>query len=256
MEKNAGYAVGIDLGGTFIKYALVSDEGKIIFQNKVALGNDISREVILEKIYQSVNKTLDEAARRSIEVSGIGVGSPGIVYNGVIIGGADNLNGWENIELKSFLENKFHLMTQVENDANVMGLGEVFYGAARGCSDVVFLTIGTGIGGAMVLNGKLYGGYQNRGGELGHITIAYNGIDCNCGGRGCLEAYASTSALIKQYTKAMEISDDGIDGRYIVKKYLAKESYNQWDYETKSWSNSQVMIDTFLYNSKYSERAN
>ena len=109
-----------------------------------------------------------------------------------------------------------------------MGLGEVIYGAAKGLSDIVFLTVGTGIGGALFLNGRLYGGYRNRGTELGHLIIhGLNGNQCTCGASGCLEAHASVSALIALYRQLLEKNGreipSRIDGKYIVERYKAQE---------------------------------
>jgi len=217
------YAVGIDLGGTFIKFALVAGSGDILFSDKLPVGGTATRDDILETIGKSVQLTLEKAAEKGVPVTGIGIGTPGVVCDGVVAGGADNLDKWENIPLSAIFSEKFRLPVFVDNDANVMGLGEVTYGAAKNCTDVIFLTVGTGIGGAIVANGKLYGGYKNRGTELGHITIDHNGIDCNCGGRGCLEAYASTSALLRQYAKETGMDEKKLDGFYLVQKFKEGE---------------------------------
>ncbi|MCY1723165.1 ROK family protein [Prolixibacteraceae bacterium Z1-6] len=217
------YAAGIDLGGTFVKYALVSETGKLLIDGKLPVGGKATREDTLEAIEVSIQKVMDKAAEESLEVSGIGIGSPGIVCDGIVHGGADNLDRWENIDLAKIFGDKFNLPVLADNDANVMGLGEATYGAAKGCSDVIFITVGTGIGGAIVANGELYGGFKNRGTEMGHVTIDHKGIDCNCGGRGCLEAYASTSALIQQYADKTGQDVETITGHYIVEKYKASE---------------------------------
>ena len=219
------YAAGIDLGGTFVKLALVSENGDFLSEGKLSIGEKALKEKILDTISDAIQLVMNKARKDNITVSGIGIGTPGVVDNGVVIGGADNLNGWENLDLSSIFSTAFGLPVFVENDANVMGLGESVYGAAKNCTDVIFFTVGTGIGGAMILNGKLYGGYKNRGAELGHFTIDHKGIDCNCGGRGCLEAYASTSALIKQYADLSGKKADTIDGRYIVKKFMEGEEH-------------------------------
>jgi glucokinase len=217
------YAVGVDLGGTSVKFALVSEMGDILYADKLLLGKNAKREVILSILHTAIHTTLKQAEKLDLIISGIGIGTPGIVNNGVVLGGADNLNGWKNIFLGSVFSKAFDLPVFVDNDANVMGLGEAAYGAAQGSSDVVFITVGTGIGGAVVINGKLFGGHGNRGTELGHISINHNGIDCNCGGRGCLEAYASTAALIQQYALKTGKKESEIDGYYIVGKYLEEE---------------------------------
>ncbi|NOR75776.1 MAG: ROK family protein [Draconibacterium sp.] len=217
--KNLKYAAGIDLGGTFVKYALVSSAGDILVEGKLPIGGKATKEDTLKAIELSIQKTIDKAKEESLSVAGIGIGSPGIVNDAVVIGGADNLQDWENMDLGSIFSTKFNLPVLAYNDANVMGLGEVAFGSAKDATDVIFFTVGTGIGGAIVANGELYGGYKNRGAELGHVTIDHKGIECNCGGRGCLEAYASTSALIEQYAVLKGMDAKGIDGHYIVKKF-------------------------------------
>ena len=224
-NRKIRYAVGIDLGGTFVKFALVSELGEILYDDKLPIGSSSKRDDILNTLHQAIQLTCEKAELQQLELSGIGIGSPGIICDGVVVGGADNLDGWENIQLASIFSEAFHLPVFADNDANVMGLAEVAYGAAKGCTDVVFITVGTGIGGAIVADGKLYGGYKNRGAELGHITIDHYGIDCNCGGRGCLEAYASTSALIKKYCELSGKSEQEVDGFYIVEKYHAAERF-------------------------------
>lgn len=128
-----------------------------------------------------------------------------------MLGGADNIKGWINIPLAEIIENAIHLPIGVDNDANLMGLGETAYGAAKGCREVVFLTIGTGIGGAVIIDGELYRGYKNKGTELGHIVLFGDGEPCSCGSFGCLEQYASTSALVRRfnaYCSQQNISHD------------------------------------------------
>ena len=156
------YAVGIDLGGTFVKYALVSDLGEILFDGILPVGRKSEREDILKTIKFSIQKAMEEAAEKSLKLSGIGIGSPGIVCNGVVLGGADNLDRWSNINLAEIYSKIFGLPVFVDNDANVMGLGELAFGAAKDCTDVVFITVGTGIGGAIVVNGQLYGVIKSR----------------------------------------------------------------------------------------------
>lgn len=217
------YAIGIDLGGTFVKYTLVSNSGEILFEGKLPIGGDATREDTLGAIQEAIQQVVNEATKEGIELKGIGIGTPGIVDDGIVLGGADNLDRWENLDLGTIYSEKFGMPVFVDNDANVMGLGETAFGAAKDCSDVIFITVGTGIGGAIVINSQLYGGYKNRGGELGHLTIQHDGIDCSCGGRGCLEAYASTSALIQQYADKTGKDIKGIDGYYIIKKFKENE---------------------------------
>ena len=223
--SNMTYAAGIDLGGTFVKLALVSDNGQIHLEDSLKIKSGAQREDVLDTIGMAISRIVEYGTGLAIQISGIGIGTPGIVCDNTVVGGADNLPGWENVPLGTLFSEKYGVPVFVDNDANVMGLGETAYGAARGCTDVIFITVGTGIGGAMVINGKLYGGYQNRGAELGHITVEHNGIDCNCGGRGCLEAYASTSALISQYSRLTGRNPEEVDGRYVVEKFKEGEPF-------------------------------
>lgn len=196
------YAIGIDLGGTSVKYALVSEAGEVLFGGKLPSQASVSAGAVMEQVAEAARTVKEEAAKRNCILKGIGLGTPGIVdeTNRIVLGGAENIAGWENIDLASFLEEQTGLPAIIGNDANLMGLGETKYGAARGCSHVVFLTVGTGIGGAVIIDGKLFNGYANRGTELGHVPLIATGEQCACGATGCLEHYASTAALIRRFS--------------------------------------------------------
>ena len=195
------YNIGIDLGGTAIKYGLVSTNGQLIFESQLPTQADCGAETVLQNIIKAVSAVQDKCYELRIIPAGIGIGTPGIVdkTNRIVMGGADNIVGWINVNIADKVEETCKLPTFINNDANLMGLGEQAYGAAKDCSDVLFLTVGTGIGGAIIIDGKLFGGYENRGTELGHIPLFFDGIPCSCGSVGCLETYASTSALIQQF---------------------------------------------------------
>lgn len=219
------YAVGVDLGGTFVKVALVSEVGKIIYKNKLSIGNKALKQNILDTIEKIIQVAIDKAITDNLNVVGIGIGTPGIVNEGVILGGSENLDGWENIDLATYYSKIFNLPVKVDNDANLMGLGEFHYGAAKVCTDAVFLTIGTGIGGAVIINNELFGGFKNRGTELGHVVVEHNGPKCNCGGKGCLELYASTTALIKHYASLSGMKIKDLNGHFIVEKYHQNDQH-------------------------------
>lgn len=232
------YAIGIDLGGTNIKYAIVSEEGKFLTEGIEPTFAHISSDKIINQLFVVVDTALAYAKANKILLAGIGIGSPGIVdeAEGTILGGAENLQGWENIPLADIISKHAHLPVKVNNDANVMGLAEAAFGAVKGCSDVLFLTIGTGIGGAILINKQLYGGFKNRGTELGHVPIIANGEKCACGSVGCLEHYASASAMVRRYQeRAQQTNIDApadISGKYIIDLYhqndpLAQEIVNE-----------------------------
>jgi glucokinase len=216
-------AVGIDLGGTLIKYALVNEKGTLLTYKTHPTDANTSREKVIKNLEICAKEVLVKAKLESWDVLGIGVGIPGVVDNGVVQGGAENLPDWENLHFADVFKRKVGVPVWIENDANLMGLAEVKFGSCEGIKDAVFLTIGTGVGGAMILNGMLYSGYRNRGAELGHIIVEMNGEKCTCGARGCLQAHASIFALIRDYKnlllkKKMKLPLK-IDGEYIIKKY-------------------------------------
>ena len=235
------YAIGIDLGGTSIKYALVDKAGNSFFEGKLPSFASVSAAKVMEQLIKAATLLKDEAAKQDWNVLGIGLGTPGIVdeTNRIVLGGAENIIGWENIDVASLMEKQMSLPVVVGNDANLMGLGETKYGAGRGCTHVVFLTVGTGIGGAVIIDGKLFNGYANRGTELGHVPLIANGEHCACGAVGCLEYYASTSALTRRFSilaKEQNLSfDTEINGELIVRLYhedfpLAVEGMNEHFY--------------------------
>lgn len=223
-------AIGIDLGGTEIKYALVSDTGQVDFEGSLPSQADQSATHVLQQLMQAADAVLTSARAAGIDhqIAGIGLGTPGIVSpdGRRVLGGAENIAGWEQIDVATPLEQHTGLKVCAGNDANLMGLGETRYGAARGCTDVVFITVGTGIGGAVIIGGRLFSGYAGRGTELGHTPLIANGERCNCGAIGCLEHYASTSALVRMFTRAAERQgvrfSQPIDGKSITRLYLER----------------------------------
>ncbi|WEK17728.1 MAG: ROK family protein [Candidatus Pedobacter colombiensis] len=214
------YAIGIDVGGSSLKCGLVSNTGEVVYSFLFPLNNVLTEGEVIALINAAIRKCVEYAPEKVI---GVGIGFPGIVDQNVVIGGADNLPGFENLDLGKIIAASTSLNVVIDNDANMMGWGELVYGAAGDCTDVVFITIGTGIGGGLIIDGKLYGGYKNRGTELGHITIQHNGIKCSCGSSGCFEAYASVSALINDYAVLHDTDTEGITGKMIVENYLARE---------------------------------
>lgn len=239
MIMSKTYAIGIDLGGTSVKYALIDNEGVFHFQGKLPSKADVSAEAVIGQLVAASKETMASAQQLGVAVEGIGIGTPGIVdeTNRIVLGGAENIKGWENLNLADRIEAETGLPVQMGNDANLMGLGETMYGAGQGARNVVFLTIGTGIGGAVVIDGKPFNGFANRGTELGHVPLIANGEPCACGSVGCLEHYASTSALVRRFSKrasesGISFPNEEINGELIVRLYkegdkLATESLEE-----------------------------
>lgn len=237
------YAIGIDLGGTSVKYALIDNKGMFHYEGELPSKADVSAEAVIEQLLTACKSTIAYATEKEIEIQGIGIGTPGIVdeTNRIVLGGAENISGWVNLKLADRIESEINLPMQIGNDANLMGLGETLYGTGRGAKNVVFLTVGTGIGGAVVIDGKLFNGFANRGTELGHVPLIANGEPCACGSVGCLEHYASTAALVRRFCKritdaGMSYDKEKVNGKEIVRLYqegnsLAIESLEEhWDF--------------------------
>lgn len=195
------YYVGIDLGGTFVKGGIVDEKGKIVVKDKIPTGKERGFEAVAADMAKFV---LDLIKRAGVTAEGIGVGSPGTVNSkdGVIIYG-NNLK-WSFAPLGEALQKATGLKTFVTNDANAAALGESFCGAGEAYGDSILVTLGTGVGGGIVLDGKLYEGGKSAGAEIGHMVVRAGGERCTCGRRGCFEAYSSATALIRDTKRAME----------------------------------------------------
>ena len=199
------YAIGIDLGGTFIKGGLIDLEGNVIYSTSVDTGSHSGPEGVLERMAQL---SRDVAAATAVEwgaVRCVGAGSPGpLSTTKGIVYSAPNLPGWENVPVAKVLGEKLGRSVALENDANAAAYAESWVGAARGASSMIMLTLGTGIGGGIVLEGNVWHGRDDAAGELGHMSLNFDGPECNCGGHGCLEAYASAPATVRRALKGIE----------------------------------------------------
>ena len=198
------YYIGVDVGGMSIKGGLVSKDGKIVAKYTVPTNVYDKDYSISEDIRKVIEGTMAEGGVTVKHIIGIGIGQPGAVdsVRGVIR--YSNNIALENVPVVDELKRYFDLPIKINNDANCAALGEQVFGAGKGYNDVVFVTLGTGVGGGFIINGKLFEGRECAGAEPGHMVIVADGERCNCGRRGCWEAYASVSALIRQTKAAME----------------------------------------------------
>ncbi len=221
------HALGIALGEESMSYGVADSDGKLLFRGVRSVEAGISREGIIENIIKCIDDALFWCEGNKITLAGLGIGTPGIIDNGLILGGAENLPEWDNLPLGGLLSRRFDLPVFVDNDKNLEGLAEFRFGCAKGDQDVVFINIGTTIGGTMIINGRLYGGHRNRGAEFGHLIVEPNGRRCSCGAAGCLEAYASTSALLNDYktfSKQKRAAAAISQVRQVADRYLQKET--------------------------------
>ena len=197
------YIIGIDLGGMSAKGGLFSENGELLTEEKVATCIEDGFDGTLEKLSNLSRVLVQKIGASYTDVLSIGVGSPGVVDSkeGSVLRWSNY--AWNNVPFAKTLSELTGKMVCVANDANVAALGEAKFGATAQYQSSILLTIGTGIGGGIVFDGKLIEGYRCAGAELGHITIRENGLPCACGRRGCYEKYASTKALIGQTRHAM-----------------------------------------------------
>ncbi len=208
MTEIRKYYVGIDLGGTFIKGGIVDDLGNVILSDKVPTESEGGQEVVATNIANLANALIEKAGLAKDDLIGIGMGVPGMIdsENGVVI--LSNNLKWYNFNIAKAVSDRTGLKVKIANDANVATLAEVKFGAAKNRRNVIMLTLGTGVGGGIVANGQLIEGNLSVGAELGHAVIARGGEQCTCGRRGCLEAYASATALIRDTKRAMQAHPD------------------------------------------------
>jgi glucokinase len=202
------FSIGVDLGGTNLRIAAVSADGQLL--EKVTLGTKVAlgRDHVITEMCDAIQR-LSTQYQQSGKFLGAGIGIPGIIdmQTGMLRKSA-NLPGWEEYPVRAEIERRLGVQENgarvvLENDANVAALGEQWLGAARGIPNVAVVTLGTGIGGGIVLEGKIWHGMNGMAGEFGHITLEPNGHSCGCGNRGCAEQYASASAIIRMAREAI-----------------------------------------------------
>ncbi len=198
------YYIGVDLGGTNIATAVITKDFKIIGKASVPTNAPRPADEIAKDIAKSVELAIENAGVSKNEIYSVGIGAPGAVNaKDGVIEFSGNLD-FENAPLVELVEKYTGKKTFIENDANAAAYGELVAGAGRGAKDFVAITLGTGVGGGVIIDGKIFSGWNSFGAELGHINLEINGEYCTCGRYGCWEAYASATALIKQTKRAME----------------------------------------------------
>jgi len=204
MEVNM-FSVGIDLGGTNIAVGVVDKKGNILAKVSIPTENSRNHGEIIADMAKASKDAIEKAGLNVSDIDGIGIGSPGTVdsENGIIVY-ANNLK-FENVPMRQELGSHIDLPVYISNDANCAALGETSdAGAAKGYKNVVLITLGTGVGGGIIIDGKIYEGNYSAGAELGHSLMVLDGEMCTCGRKGCWEAYASATALVRQTKSAMQ----------------------------------------------------
>jgi glucokinase len=210
-------AIGLDLGGTGIKAGVVTVEGKILKEWKIPTEAAQGGKHVIDRMLGLCRHILSDLPNgiKAGDLAGIGIGSPGVFdyETGEIVMGAVNLPGLDGTPMRPLFEKELDLPTRIDNDANVFAIAESRWGAARGVDVVIAYTIGTGVGGGVVINGKVFHGAWGFAGELGHITVESEGPICNCGNNGCLEVFASASAIAAHARRMATLEDESLLAR-------------------------------------------
>ena len=206
------YTIGIDLGGTNIVASVVDDDYNIIGTSKTPTNSPRSADEIFDDIADVCEEAVKAAGLTMEDIDSVGMGTPGTVNQDGVIEFASNL-AFNNVPARTMLAKRINKPEEkvfIENDANCAALGEAYAGCGNGAKDFVAVTLGTGVGSGVIIGGKIVNGVNYAGGECGHMVIVVDGEQCSCGRKGCWEAYASATALIRQTKKAMEEYPDSL----------------------------------------------
>jgi len=228
------FAIGVDLGGTNLRIAAVDDQGTLV--EKVTLGTKVSlgRDHVIDDMCEAIQRLLEKYGNSSTLV-GIGIGVPGIIdMQSGLLRESPNLPGWADYPVRAEIERRLKTVVILENDANVAALGEKWLGAAKDFEDMAMLTLGTGVGGGLVLGGAIWHGMNGMAGEFGHTNVEPEGHPCGCGNRGCLEQYASATAVVRMAKEA--IAANPASG-------LARAAHEDVEFSAKSIYNLAIQGD-------------
>lgn len=207
-------AIGADIARLSLRIAVINMDGEVIFEESFPLKQRQNKDYLLSLLSESILKTRQSVASKGVNPIAIGISAKGFVdhQQGIVLGPDQGIQGWKNVPLSRILNKETGLPVFVGNDANLMTIAEQRFGAAQGYKNVVFVALRTGIGGGIIINGMLYRGANNSGGEIGQMIINYDGEVSEIGVKGSFEHYASASALVRRY-----LEEAGIKGRNKIK---------------------------------------
>ena len=202
------YCFGVDIGGTTVKMGLFSTTGDLYEKWEIKTRTENEGRQVLPDIAASIRGKMEEKGISTVETTGVGVGVPAPVREGVVKNSANIGWGYKNVK-KEMEELLPGIRAEIGNDANVAALGEMWLGAGKGCSDMIMVTLGTGVGGGVICDGQVIAGANGAGGEIGHICVNYSETEkCGCGKTGCLEQYASATGIVRMTKKYLASSDE------------------------------------------------
>lgn len=233
------YIVALDLGGTVVKLGIFNFQDKLIKSSTFLTNSYPAKKSLIEAICNSINKLIKEEKINKKDVKAIGMGLPGPVNSDKgFVYYFPNIPGWKNTPIKRILEKKLNIPVFVDNDVNLMTLAEFQCGSGLGANNLMCMTLGTGVGGGLVLDGKLFRGSSLVAGEVGHIPISLEGRKCNCGGKDCLESYVGNQVVLKEAKKYF--------GSKITLKLLDQKAAKGDTRAIKIWQGVGNMIGTAL----------
>ncbi|MFA5645127.1 MAG: ROK family protein [Candidatus Ratteibacteria bacterium] len=241
-------AIGLDLGGTYIKAGLVAEDGTLLKKGQFpSCAETGSQKEVLSQMKQVIESFWEEG------LTGIGIGTPGVVRNDGTVFDSPNLPDWDNLPLKQIFEEIFPVPVIVENDASSITWGEYLFGAGQGCKSIICLTLGTGVGGGIVQEGKLLRGGTYSAVELGHITVDFQGPQCKCGSIGCIESFVGRDYLVARATDQMRQGKktilttlSGGDYTTITPKLLAEAAHQGDPFAISLWHDTGVALGAHL----------
>lgn len=236
------YVIGIDMGGTNTAFGIVDARGNVIAGNSIKTAKHSKIEDYIDELYTEITRLI-EANDAQDKIQGIGIGAPNANYFTGIIEDGVNLPWPTPIPLAKLITEKFGIPTVITNDANAAAIGEMTYGAARGLKDFIMITLGTGVGSGIVINGQMVYGHDGFAGELGHVTMKRNnGRMCGCGRTGCLEAYCSATGVARTAREFLEIrKEDSVLRNLPVDEITSKDVYDA------AITGDQIAKDIFEY---------
>ncbi len=216
--------IGVDLGGTNLRTAILSPDGNILDRHKEATYAADGWEKVVARLIENIKRQRKSAIQQGFDVAAVGVGAPGVIQadKGIVVK-SPNFPDWNNLPLKDQLEKALGTPVFLENDANAAALGEQWRGAGRGIRSMILLTLGTGVGGGIILDNKIWHGADGMAGEIGHMTLIPDGRPCTCGNTGCLEMYSSARGIVQSFREALGKTSGG--GPDQLKKISSEQVY-------------------------------
>lgn len=228
IDPHIEYAIGVDIGGTKINCGLVSSQGEVVHTVRLSTRAGFTKTV--DRVIEAIQKLMFEATEihTDVQFKGIGVGTAGQVdwEIGGIRSASELIPGYAGTDLKALLQTYFQLPVLVDNDVNVLALTEKYLGSCKAVKDFICLALGTGVGGAIVVEGRIVHGSWGGAGELGHISVDFNGPACVCGGKGCLEHYASGTSIARRMNDKLSLQSqvfDRVDSREVIARWKAAD---------------------------------